>query len=131
MAAVTKRITFGDAEIRLVSREVFVHGERARLPWRTFDVLRILAQADGEVVPKDEILRQVWGGEFVSDSNLTQAIAQIRKALDPPPKGKSYVETVPRIGYRLSPALKVPDPEAALNGQVVLAGQSPPVFQRA
>ena len=128
---VAKRITFGDAEICLASREVFVHGDKARLPWRTFDVLRILAQADGEVVPKDEILRQVWGGEFVNDSNLTQAIAQIRKALDPPPKGKSYVETVPRIGYRLSPAVKVADPEAALNGHVDLAGQLPPMLQPA
>ena len=48
---------FGDAEIHLVSREVFVHGDKARLPWRAFDVLRLLAQADGEVVPKEEILR--------------------------------------------------------------------------
>ena len=94
-----ERIAFGNAEIHLDSREVFVHGNKARLPWRTFDVLRLLAQSHGEVVPKEVILREVWGGEFVNDSNLTQAIAQIRKALDPPPDGKSHVETVPRIGY--------------------------------
>src|SRR5262249_35802329 len=57
----------------------------------------------------------------------TQAIAQIRKALDPPPDGKSYVETVPRIGYRLSPAVRVADTETTLNGHVVLAGQPPPI----
>jgi TolB-like protein/DNA-binding winged helix-turn-helix (wHTH) protein len=121
---------FGDAEIHLVSREVFVHGDKARLPWRAFDVLRLLAQADGEVVPKEEILRRVWGGEVVCDSNLTQAIAQIRKALDPPLDGKSYVETVPRIGYRLSPAAKASHTKASLNGHVVPTAQSPPIVQR-
>ena len=53
-------------------------------------MLQVLIQARGEVVPKDEIPRQVWGKDFVDDSNLTQAISQIRKALDPPPAGKSY-----------------------------------------
>jgi len=129
--SVAERITFGNAEIHLASREVFVRGDKAKLPWRTFDVLRLLAQAHGEVVPKEEILRQVWGGEFVNDSNLTQAIAQIRKALDPPPDGKSYVETVPRIGYRLSASTKVPAPEAIRHSHVVIASHIPPVARRA
>jgi TolB-like protein/DNA-binding winged helix-turn-helix (wHTH) protein/Flp pilus assembly protein TadD len=99
---VPERITFGSVEVRVASREVFVRGHKAKLPWRTFDVLRLLIQARSEVVSKQEILRHVWGGEFINDSNLTQAVAQIRKALDPPPEGRSYVETIPRIGYRLS-----------------------------
>src|ERR1044071_6855655 len=96
-----ERIILGSIEVCLTSRELFVAGEKAHLPWRTFDVLRVLIEARGEVVPKDEILRRVWGNDFVDDSNLTQAISQIRKAVDPPPEGKSYIETVPRIGYRL------------------------------
>jgi TolB-like protein/DNA-binding winged helix-turn-helix (wHTH) protein/Flp pilus assembly protein TadD len=100
--SVSEEIAFGEAGIRPASRELFVRGTKAKLPWRTFDVLRLLVLARGEVVPKEELLRQVWGAEFVNDSNLTQAIAQIRKVLDPPTEGKSYVETVPRIGYRLS-----------------------------
>lgn len=126
--SVAARITFGNAEIDLSSREVFVHGDKAKLPWRTFDVLRLLAEAQGEVVPREVILRQVWG-EFVDDSNLTQAIAQIRKALDPPPDGKSHVETVPRIGYRLSASVSAP--EATPNGHDVGASQPPPIAPRA
>jgi TolB-like protein/DNA-binding winged helix-turn-helix (wHTH) protein/tetratricopeptide (TPR) repeat protein len=110
---VPEEIAFGGIEMRLASRELFVRGAKAKLPWRTFDVLRLLAVACGEIVPKEEILRQVWGGEFVDDSNLTQAIAQIRKVLDPPPEGKSYIETVPRLGYRLStPVLLAATPQS-------------------
>jgi len=129
--SVPERITFGNTVICPATREVFVRGGKAKLPWRTFDVLLLLVQADGEVVPKEEILRQVWGGDFVNDSNLTQAIAQIRKAIDPPPDGKSYIETVPRIGYRLFASAKPPALEAARNGQIVSASQLPPIARHA
>jgi Tol biopolymer transport system component/DNA-binding winged helix-turn-helix (wHTH) protein len=97
-------------EIHPESREVVVRGEVKRLPWRVFDVLFALAERAGSVVPKEELLQSAWSGAIVDESNLTQAIAQIRKALGEVKPGKSYIETVPRIGYRISAEAVLPPP---------------------
>src|SRR4051794_10669669 len=89
-----------DIEIHVASRELLVHGKLKHVSWRGFDVLSMLASRAGGIVPRDELLHTVWGGTVVDESNLTQAIAHLRKALGVAPDGKSYVETIPRLGYR-------------------------------
>ncbi len=98
----TSKILLDGAEIRIASRELIVRGELRRLPWRAFDVLLALAEHPGKVVAKEDLLRSVWGGDAVDGSNLTQAVAQIRKAMGEVSPGRSYVETVPRMGYRIA-----------------------------
>ena len=48
---------------------------------RVFDVLLALAQRDGDVVSKDELIAEVWGGRIISDSTLSARIAVVRKAI--------------------------------------------------
>src|SRR5262249_37743268 len=95
------KVNWEGVEIRRDSRELIVRGEVKRLPWRAFDVLLLLVDHGGEVVPKEQLLRTVWGGAVVDDSNITQAVAQIRKAMGEIAPGQSYIETIPRIGYRV------------------------------
>lgn len=104
-------------EIHVASRELLVHGELKHVSWRTFDVLSMLASRAGDIVPRDELLHTVWGGTVVDESNLTQAIAHIRRALGVAPDGKSYVETIPRLGYRF---------RARLASSAVIAELEPP-----
>lgn len=104
------KILLQGAEIRLDSREIVVGGILRRIPWRAFDVLLVLADTPGQVISKEDLLQKVWGGEAVDASNLTQAIAQIRKALGEINPGDSYIETVPRIGYRMTPKALVAAP---------------------
>ena len=60
----------------------------------------VLVENRGRLLGKDELLRKVWPGTFVEESNLAQHISILRKALRDGEDGFQYIETVPRYGYR-------------------------------
>ena len=62
-------------------------------------VLRLLAQRVGSLVPKNEILDEVWSDTEVTEDSLVQAIGDIRQALGE--AGRSAIRTLPRRGYML------------------------------
>lgn len=66
--------------------------------------LLVLLEAGGEIVTKKTLLAQAWEqyGAIVSDNNLSQAILQIRRALQQLGADPAALVTVPRIGYRLT-----------------------------
>ncbi len=65
------------------------------------DVLVLLLNRSGEVVSVDELIREVWGGRIVEESAVHQAISKIRRALGDDSHAPSYLESIPRRGYRL------------------------------
>jgi TolB-like protein/DNA-binding winged helix-turn-helix (wHTH) protein/Tfp pilus assembly protein PilF len=83
------------AERLLLREEVPV-----RLPPKAFDALVLLVENPGHLLEKEELLRKVWPGTFVEESNLAQHISILRKALQDGEEGLRYIETVPRRGYR-------------------------------
>jgi hypothetical protein len=62
----------------------------------------VLVRKAGHVVGKDELMGAVWPDVFVEEGNLTQYVFLLRKALGPGPNGDSYIETIPRRGYRFA-----------------------------
>jgi DNA-binding winged helix-turn-helix (wHTH) protein/tetratricopeptide (TPR) repeat protein len=74
---------------------------------KAFDTLMVLVRAEGRVVSKEELLRQVWPDTFIEENSLTQVIFLLRRALGPGPEGQSYIETVPKRGYRLAAGLEL------------------------
>ena len=89
---------------------------------RAMDVLARLAQQAGELVSKRQLIDAVWRTEFVSEHALTQVIAELRAALGDNARNPSYIENIPRRGYRLVATLtpiESPEPTAT--------GPSPPV----
>jgi DNA-binding winged helix-turn-helix (wHTH) protein len=72
-----------------------------RLRPRAVDVLMCLAAAAGKLASKRDLIDTVWQTEFVSDHALTQVIAELRAALEDDARNPSYIENVPRRGYRL------------------------------
>ncbi len=68
---------------------------------KVMEVLIALARARGRVVSRQELVRDVWGGAFVSDAVVTNAIGELRRALNGAVPGRPSVETIPRRGYRL------------------------------
>ena len=64
------------------------------------DVLVCLADAGGAVVERERLLTTVWGERAVSDEPLTRCIADLRKALDDSRASPTYIQTVPKRGYR-------------------------------
>jgi eukaryotic-like serine/threonine-protein kinase len=81
-----------DVNERLLMRD----GNVVPLSPKVFDTLLVLVQNSGRILVKDELMQMIWPDAFVEESNLTQNISQIRRALG---DGK-YIETIPRRGYR-------------------------------
>jgi DNA-binding winged helix-turn-helix (wHTH) protein/tetratricopeptide (TPR) repeat protein len=67
---------------------------------KAFDLLRVLVEHRGDVVTKRELMSRVWTDTVVEEGNLSVTVTALRKALDPQPNGRSYIQTVPRRGYR-------------------------------
>lgn len=76
-------------------------GMTVRLEPRTFAVLEVLAESPGVPVPREQLLERVWEGAFVEEGAVSRSVAAIRKALGDDARAPSYVETIPKRGYRL------------------------------
>lgn len=87
-------------------------GRARRLEPRVMQVLLALAQAGGAVVSRDELTARCWGGRVVGDDAINRALVQIRR-LAREHAGAFEIETVPRIGWRLT----TPSPEASAWGE--------------
>ena len=77
-----------------------------RLGSRALEVLNVLVERAGDLVPKDEIMRAVWPGMTVEDANLTMQISSLRRALDAGRAGTSCIQNVPGRGYRFHLAVR-------------------------
>ncbi len=64
-------------------------------------LLLCLAAQAGEVVSIDDLLNQVWCDVTVTPDSVYQAVASLRRLLGDDPKQPTYIETVPRLGYRM------------------------------
>jgi TolB-like protein len=78
----------------------------------------------GRLVEKDQLLHEVWPDTFVEESNLSQNIFTLRRALGDERAGPRYIETVARRGYRFVASVRVVGPAENDDGQMLLP---PPV----
>jgi DNA-binding winged helix-turn-helix (wHTH) protein/Tfp pilus assembly protein PilF len=67
---------------------------------KVMEVLACLAGRQGAVVSKEELVREVWDGRFVSDDVVWRSIGELRRALGDEAR-KSVIQTIPKRGYRL------------------------------
>jgi len=87
---------FGSFRIDTANRQLMRDGEVVPLKAKAVDTLLFLIDNRGDVVEKDELMKTLWPDSFVEESNLTQNIYTLRKALG----DGDYIETIPRRGYR-------------------------------
>ena len=64
-------------------------------------VLVYLAQRSGEVVPKEQLVQEVWRDTFVTDDVLVRCVSELRKAFADKAGSPTVIETIPKRGYRL------------------------------
>ena len=95
-------LRFGAFELDLRNNELRRAGVLIKLAPQQLRVLRYLAGGGGRVCTREEIQREIWGGEvFVDfDRSLNVSIAQIRAALNDDSEAPRFIQTVPRRGYR-------------------------------
>ncbi len=90
---------FGTAEFDEARFELRVAGLPVDVERRALEVLAYLLRHAGEVVTKEELLREVWAGRITVDKVLPNAINKLRRALGE--TNAERVQTQARIGYRL------------------------------
>jgi len=100
------RLSFGGFELDEVDARLTCEGQAVPIPPRPFAVLCALARRPGHLVTKGDLLDEVWGHRFVTDSVLKSAISDVRAALQDDPKQPRYIETVSRRGYRFIVSLE-------------------------
>jgi len=79
--------------------EIFLDGMEVPLTRKEFNLLVLMVQNRGEIIPRDILLFRIWGyGREVRTRTLDVHIRRLRKKLEP--FGDSYIETVFGLGYR-------------------------------
>lgn len=68
---------------------------------KAMEVLVCLARRAGETVPKNEILKSVWPGTFVTDDALIRSISELRRVFEDDAREPRIIQTIPKRGYRL------------------------------
>jgi DNA-binding winged helix-turn-helix (wHTH) protein len=111
---------FGSFAINARNRMLFRHDVVVPLTIKSFDTLFILVQNAGNVVPKSQLLDQVWAGLFVEEGSVTQNICILRRLLT---EGgiPNAIETLPKRGYRFIAKVRLENKDA----EILI--ESPPV----
>lgn len=91
---------FGPFRLSVADRILERNGERVQLTPKVIDTLFVLVENRNQVTTKDALMKSVWPDVTVVESGLTRNISALRKALEPEGNEESYIETIPRRGYR-------------------------------
>lgn len=93
---------FGDVRVNVRKRFVTRRGHRVELSTREFELLRYLLAHRGEVVSREQLLRDVWGyNQVVVTRTVDNFVAKLRLHLEPKPHEPQYLVTVHGSGYQL------------------------------
>jgi len=111
--------SLGALEVRPPTCEIVSPAGREVVQPRVMQVLVALAQAEGAVVSRDDLIERCWGGRVVGDDAITLVMMKLRR-LASRNDAAFVVETIPRVGYRMT-----------VNGSgLSLAPAPPPVESR-
>jgi len=98
---------FGPFELSTESSELRKHGQRLKLSGQAIDVLLMLASNAGRLVTREDLQRRLWAGDSFGDfeHGLNAAVNRLRETLGDSATDPTYIETVPRRGYRFIAAV--------------------------
>jgi len=96
-------IRHGDLELDPVRYRVRKSGRTIHVSPKEFEMLRYLMSHPGELIPRQRLLRSVWGANCKEDFvYLRIYVSQVRKKIEDDPLSPKYILTVPRVGYRFN-----------------------------
>src|SRR5205085_11904257 len=89
--------------VDLAAREVrSATGGHVRLTPTEWHLLEVLARNEGKLVPQRQLLQEVWGPQYETESNYLRVyMAQLRRKLERDPAKPRHLITEPGMGYRL------------------------------
>jgi DNA-binding winged helix-turn-helix (wHTH) protein/Tol biopolymer transport system component len=114
--------TLDHARLRLVRG-----AQEHRLPRLQYDLLCVLLEHAGRLVSRETLIERAWQRQVVGDEVLSRQIASLRQCLGDDAREPRYIETVPKVGYRLLAAVAVLAQDAAPIAEAVArVDASPP-----
>jgi two-component system, OmpR family, KDP operon response regulator KdpE len=97
----TPDFTVDLAAKRVTRRDSSGEPTDVRLTPTEWQLLEVLVRASGRLVTQRQLLQEVWGPQYESESNYLRVyIAQLRRKLEPEPSRPRYLLTEPGMGYR-------------------------------
>jgi DNA-binding response OmpR family regulator len=102
--AVAAPVEVGEIEIRADQFQAFARGQSVDLTRREFELIQLLAEAEGQVLQREEIYERVWGYAMVhGDRSVDVFVRKLRQKLERASPGWRYIHTHFGIGYRFAP----------------------------
>ena len=109
-------VRFGVFELDVRARELRKAGLKVRLPDQPFHVLALLLEQPGEVVTREALRLRLWPGDTFVEFNLSlnSAVRKLREALGDSAENPTFIETLPRRGYRFIAPVERPPPSNSI-----------------
>ncbi|NKB98752.1 MAG: hypothetical protein GKR90_09710 [Pseudomonadales bacterium] len=101
-----QKFEFGDYEVNLDAFELSLRGEIVAIEPQVFALLAYLVRHQGRLVTKDELLDELWGHRFVSESALSTQVKSLRRAVGDDGQQQKIVQTVRGRGYKFVAEIK-------------------------
>ena len=100
---------FGPYELRTRARELYKHDTKLKLRPQAFQVLKALVERAGDAVTRDELRILLWHKDTFVDfeHGLNAAISELRGVLNDPASEPRYIETLPKVGYRIKAPIEL------------------------
>src|SRR5271170_3020126 len=117
---------FGPYEVHMRTRELYNQGIRLKLRPQAFQVLQVLVEHAGDVVTREEFRQMLWpAGTFVDfEHGLNTSVKELRRVLGDSAGSPRFIETLPKIGYRLMVPVKREESATSVSPGVELQGSS-------
>lgn len=96
----SKVYEFSGFRLEGTQRRLLYHGQPVPLKGKILDLLLFLVEKRGQLVVKEELMKEIWPDSVVEENNLTVSMSILRKALGEDRLSPRFIETVPRQGYR-------------------------------
>ncbi|MDJ0957889.1 MAG: winged helix-turn-helix domain-containing protein [Arenicellales bacterium] len=91
----------GGFEVDAATHRIRKGDVATKLEPKAMALLLYMAQRPGSVVSRQELEREIWRGMVVGYDALNNTVAKLRKAFKDDPKNPRFIQTVPKVGYRL------------------------------
>jgi eukaryotic-like serine/threonine-protein kinase len=98
---------FGPFRLDSAQRVLLRDGQVIALQPKALDLLLLLVRNPGQLITKEELLSALWPRMVVEESNLSQNVFLLRKALGEGERGQRYIVTLPRRGYQFAETVQV------------------------
>jgi two-component system alkaline phosphatase synthesis response regulator PhoP len=93
---------FGDLEVNIKKYTAKKKGRSIKLSPREYEILRFFTERQGEIVTREELLKQIWGYDSYPDTRTVDAhIAKLRHKIEENPEEPKLIITVHGMGYKL------------------------------